>query len=140
MICDRSSLLGIASIGSIRVLPAIVLGILSGIISSSRGIGDARSRAIRGTFGAISPGVVGAPVGGTAVVIAAAIATAMASVTAVTSMSTMSTVPTVVTGRAGLELFVLLLDIGNQILTQRLGTVNHFIIGTTMNLVSKHPQ
>lgn len=65
----------------------------------------------------------------TAVVVT--IATTMASITAV------STVAAVLTGRARLEFFILLLDVGNEVLTEFLGLVNHPIIGATMNLLEK---
>jgi hypothetical protein len=60
-------------------------------------------------------------------VVAAAIAAA-----AVTPISTMATV---LARRATLKLFVLLLDVGNQVLAQLLGFVNHAIIRSTVRML-----
>ena len=48
-----------------------------------------------------------------------------------TPAAAMAAVPAVLTGRAGLELLVLFLDIGNKVYAKLLGFVNHAVIRTT---------
>lgn len=48
-----------------------------------------------------------------------------------TSAAAVAAVSAVLTGRAGLELLVLFLDIGNEVYAKLLGLVNHAIIRTT---------